>query len=88
MVAGLLYVIGLISVLVTIAVAGFGIPTTVNEVTAALDAGNANYLQLAQRVAATYAWVATPFLSGLLLMASGRVVMLLSAINRSLRGQS
>jgi hypothetical protein len=88
MVAGLLYVIGLISVLITIAVAGFGIPPTVAEITRALDAGNPNYMAIAQSVAAAYGWVAMPFLSGLLLMGAGRVISLLSSINRSLRGQN
>lgn len=88
MVAGLLYVIGLISVLVTIAVAGFNIPTTVNDVTARLDAGNSDYLAIARSVMIAYGWIGWPFLGGLLLMGAGRVIMLLSAINRSLRGQS
>jgi hypothetical protein len=88
MVAGLLYVIGLISVLVTIAIAGFNIPTTVNQVTGAMDSGNADYVQIANMIMNSYRWIAAPFLSGLLLMGAGRVIMLLGAINRSLRGQS
>jgi hypothetical protein len=88
MVAGLLYVIGLISVLVTIAIAGFNIPTTVNQVTSAMDSGNADYVQIANMIMNSYRWIAAPFLSGLLLMGAGRVIMLLGAINRSLRGQS
>ncbi len=91
MVAGLLYVIGLISVLVTIAIAGFNIPTTITEVTRQIDTGGSggqNLLSTAQMVAATYSQFAAPFIAGLLLMGAGRVVMLLGAINRSLRGQS
>jgi hypothetical protein len=88
MIAGLLYLIGLISVLVTIAAAGFNIPPTVTEVTRVIDAGNVDYLALIRNIAASYAWVALPFIGGLLLMAAGRVIMLLGAINRSLRGQN
>jgi hypothetical protein len=88
MVAGLLYVIGLISVLITIAVAGFNIPTTINQVTTAMDSGNADYMSIARTIMAAYGWIAVPFIGGLLLMGAGRVIMLLGAINRSLRGQS
>ena len=88
MIAGLLYLVGLISVLVTIAVAGFNIPQTVTEVTRVIDAGNVDYVALVRSIALSYAWVSVPFVGGLLLMAAGRVIMLLSAINRSLRGQN
>ena len=36
MLAGLLYVIGLIAVLVSIAIAGYGVPDAVNQFTAAM----------------------------------------------------
>jgi hypothetical protein len=88
MIAGLLYLIGLISVLVTIAAAGFNIPPTVTEVTRVIDAGNVDYVALVRSISISYAWVAMPFIGGLLLMAAGRVIMLLGAINRSLRGQN
>ena len=88
MIAGLLYLIGLISVLVTIAATGVNIPPTVTEVTRVIDAGNADYLALVRNLSASYAWAVVPFIGGLLLMAAGRVIMLLSAINRSLRGQN
>jgi hypothetical protein len=90
MIAGLLYVIGLISVLVTIVAAGFSIPTTIAEVTRQMDAGGTgvqNLLSIAQMVAASYGRFILPFVGGLLLMAAGRVLGLLAAINRSLRGQ-
>jgi hypothetical protein len=90
MVAGILYVIGLISVLLTIVAAGFAIPTTITEVTRQIDTGGTgaqNLMSIAQMVAATYAQFATPFLAGLLLMGAGRALWLLGAINRSLRGQ-
>jgi hypothetical protein len=90
MVAGLLYVIGLISVLVTIVAAGFNIPTTITEVTQRIDAegtGGQNLLAIAQMVAVSYGRFVFPFVGGLLLMAAGRALGLLAAINRSLRGQ-
>jgi hypothetical protein len=90
MVAGLLYVIGLISVLLTIVAAGFSIPTTITEVTSRIDTGGTgaqNLFSIAQIVASTYAPYAAPFLAGLLLMGAGRALWLLGAINRSLRGQ-
>ena len=90
MIAGLLYVIGLVSVLLTIVAAGFSIPTTITEVTRQIDTGGSgaqNLLSIAQMVASTYAPFAAPFLAGLLLMGAGRALWLLGAINRSLRGQ-
>jgi hypothetical protein len=90
MVAGLLYVIGLISVLYAIVAAGFSLPTTISNVTAQIDAGGTggqNLLSIAQMVAASYIWFLFPFVGGLLVMAAGRALGLLAAINRSLRGQ-
>ncbi len=90
MIAGLLYVIGLVCVLLTIVAAGFSIPTTITEVTRQIDTGGSgvqNLWSIAQTVAATYAPFAAPFLAGLLLMGAGRALWLLGAINRSLRGQ-
>ena len=80
--------IGLVTVLVTIVGAAFGLPPVITEVTRVIDAGSPDYLALIQRIGGLFAWAAVPFIGGLLLMASGRVIMLLSAINRSLRGQS
>lgn len=88
MLAGLLYVIGLIAVLVSIAIAGYGVPDAVNQFTAAMDAGNANMLSEGIRILASYAWALYPVIGGLVLMGFGRMIMLLGAINRSLRGQA
>lgn len=91
MVAGLLYVIGLISVLVSIAVAGFYIPSTISDVMRQIDTGGSglqNLLTIAQSVGAAYGGFLIPFIGGLLLMAMARIMMLLGAINRSLRGQN
>ena len=46
MVAALLYLIGLIAVLVSIAIVGFSVPEVISRFTAAMDAGNANLIDL------------------------------------------
>lgn len=88
MIAGLLYLIGLIAVLVSIAFAGYSAPQAISNLTEAMDAGNANMLDVVLGIAQGYSGTLTWLIIGLLLMAAGRVIMLLSAINRSLRGQS
>jgi hypothetical protein len=88
MVAGLLYLIGLVAVLVSIAIVGYGAPSMVQTFTAAMDAGNQNMFEVVGRLAASLHWAVAPIVGGLLLMGLGRVIMLLSAINRSLRGQA
>ena len=88
MLAGLLYLIGLIAVLLSIAIAGYGVPDAVNQFTTALDAGNVNLLTEAIRILSGYAWALYPVIGGLVLMGFGRMIMLLGAINRSLRGQA
>jgi hypothetical protein len=87
MLAGLLYLIGLVAVLVSIAIAGYGAPDVVSRFTTAMDAGNANALELSLGILSSYAWALWPTIGGLVLMGFGRVIMLLAAINRSLRGQ-
>jgi len=88
MIAGLLYLIGLIAVLVSIAIAGVRAPPAINQFTTAMDAGNANMLDLSLTIASTFSWAVLPVVGGLLLMGFARVIMLLGAINRSLRGQT
>lgn len=88
MIAALLYVIGLISVLVSIALAGYSAPPVINRFMAAMDAGNSNMIDLTLGLAATYTWMLVPVIGGLALMGFARVIMLLGAINRSLRGQN
>jgi hypothetical protein len=87
MIAALLYLIGLIAVLVSIAIAGFSAPPAIQSFMDAVQA-NENLIDAAFRVATAYSDEFTWVVIGLLLMAAGRVIMLLSAINRSLRGQN
>jgi hypothetical protein len=88
MLAGLLYFIGLVTVLINLAIAGYQVPTAINQVTAAMDAGTANMVDVVIRVSAGFSGYVWPVLIGLTLMGFGRVIMLLGSINRSLRGQS
>ena len=87
MVAGLLYLIGLISVLISILVIGYAAPTMFQTFSAAMDAG-ANVFTTIAGVAAALSWAVLPIVGGLGLMGLGRIIMLLASINRSLRGQA
>lgn len=86
MVAGLLYIIGLIAVLVTIAIGGYQAPSVIAEFNAA-TADNADLLDALVRASNRFAWALMPLVGGLMLMGFGRIVMLLGAIDRSLRRQ-
>lgn len=88
MVAGLLYVVGLIAVLATLVVAGFGAPGLIQMVNAALDTPGSDLLTTLIEVARLMQWAVLPFVGGLVLMGLGRIVMLLGAINRALRGNA
>ena len=88
MIAGLLYLIGLIAVLVSIAIAGVSAPPAITRFTTAMDTGTANMLNETLAIASTFGWAVLPVVGGLLLMGFARVIMLLGAINRSLRGQT
>ena len=88
MVAAILYLIGLITVLVCVAIAGYGAPAMITSFTAAMDAGSVNMLDVVADLAASLAWTIWPGITGLALMGFGRIIMLLASINRSLRGHS
>ena len=88
MVAGLLYVIGLIAVLATIVVAGSGAPGLIQMINAALDTPGSDLLGALIDVARLLQWAVLPFVGGLVLMGLGRIVMLLGSINRALRGNA
>ena len=88
MIAGLLYLIGLIAVLASIAIAGYSAPALIQSFSAAMDAGSNNMFGVIAGLLATLTWAVTPIVGGLVLMGLGRVIMLLGSINRSLRGQS
>jgi hypothetical protein len=84
MVAGLLYFIGLVAVLITIAICGYQTPSAIADFNAATGRG-ADVIAAVASVAGSFAWALPPFVGGLGLMGFGRIIMLLAAINRSLR---
>jgi hypothetical protein len=86
MIAGLLYAIGLIVVLVTIVMVGYSAPPLIQGFTAALDGGTDGMLAELGIIGGSLAWSVTPLVGGLALMGFGRVIFLLGSINRSLRG--
>ena len=86
MIAILLYLIGLISAVITVIVVGFEVPAIYSALLAAYQSGLPNVLPALGRVAASLNWALTPFLGGLLLMGFARIMILLGSINRALRG--
>jgi hypothetical protein len=85
MIAILLYLIGLVSAVVTLVIVGFDAPAIYNQIMAAYNSGPENVLPAIGRIAASYSWALTPFLGGLLLMGFARILVLLGAVNRALR---
>lgn len=86
MIAILLYLIGLVSVIVTAVIVGFDAPAIYQNALAAYNAGLDQVLPALGRIAAGYGWALTPFLGGLLLMGFARIMMLLGAIRHALKG--
>lgn len=87
MVAGFLYLIGLIAVLISIVIIGYGAPTMIQTFTAAMDAGE-NVFSAIAGLWGSLSWATLPIVGGLALMGFARIIMLLASINRSLRGQA
>ena len=88
MVAGLLYVVGLIAVVATLVVAGFGAPGLIQMINAALDTPGSDLLGTLVDAARLLQGAVLPFVGGLVLMGLGRIVMLLGSLNRALRGNA
>ena len=86
MIALLLYLIGLVSAVVTVVVVAFDAPNIYATLMAAYNSGLGNVLPALGQVASGLGWALTPFLGGLLLMGFARIMMLLGSINRALRG--
>ena len=87
MIAGLLYLIGLIAVLISIVIIGYGAPTMFQTFTTAMDAGENVFATIAS-LSGSLTWALLPVIGGLALMGFARIIMLLASINRSLRGQA
>ncbi len=86
MVAGLLYLIGLVAALVTIVLVGYSAPAVIQSFNAAMALPDANLVTTIGDAARSLSWAVWPLLGGLLLMGFGRLILLLAAINRALRG--
>ena len=86
MVAGLLYIIGLIAALVTAVMVGLGAPPNIQAFLTALQAANPDYLGALAALGRGLGWAVMPFVGGLAIMGLGRIIFLLGAINRTLRG--
>lgn len=86
MIAILLYLIGLVSAVVTLVVVGFELPPIYTALLAAYNSGLSNVLPALGTAASSLSWALTPFLGGLLLMGFARIMILLGSINRALRG--
>ncbi len=86
MVAGLLYIVGLIATLATVVMVGYAAPSLVQAFLAAIDGPSADYIQAVSNFAQGLSWALGPFVGGLVIMGLGRIIFLLGAINRALRG--
>ncbi len=86
MIAAMLYVIGLISVVVTIVLVGFDAQSIYQTLLAAYGSGLDALLTALGQVATSLAWALTPFLGGLVLMGFARIMMLLGSIRHALKG--
>ena len=86
MIAVLLYIIGLISAVVTVVLVGFDAPAIYQTLASAYGAGLDAVLPALGNVAQAHGWALTPFLGGLLLMGFARIMMLLGSIRHALKG--
>lgn len=87
MVAGLLFVIGLVSALASLGLIGLAAPELLARFNTAM-ADNGDLLVTVLATGRDLQWAVTPMVGGLLLMAVARIIVLLAAINRSLRGNA
>lgn len=86
MIAGLLFFVGLVTILVTVVMVGYSAPALIQQFMTALDGGfDATFAALGF-ISRSLAWSATPLVVGLALLALARIIMLLAQISRSLRG--
>ncbi len=86
MIAMLLYIIGLISALVTIVLVGLDAQAIYQALVAAYGSGLDAVLPALGSVASAHGWALEPFLGGLLLMGFARIMMLLGSIRHALKG--
>jgi hypothetical protein len=85
MVAGLLFITGLIAVVITIVVVGYSAPVLIQTFISGMEAPGANMFRLIGQTAGNLAWALGPFVGGLCLMGFARMLQLLAAIHRAVR---
>lgn len=86
MVAILLFFAGLVSVLVTVVAVGFNGPALISALSSALQGPTPGMVDGLVHIGLSLQWAVAPLVGGLVLMGIARIIMLLGAINRSLRG--
>jgi len=86
MIAILLYLIGLVTLAITLLFAGLEAPSIHATLLAAQGEGTEALLPALAQAAGQLQWALVPFLGGLLLMGFARIIMLLGDIRHALRG--
>jgi hypothetical protein len=86
MVAGLLYVVGLVATIATAVMVGFSAPELFDSFNAELGSPTGGLVSALLGTARQLEWAVLPFAGGLAAMALGRIVILLGSIDRALRG--
>jgi cellobiose-specific phosphotransferase system component IIC len=86
MVAGLLYVVGLIVLVATVVIVGVHSPALLQSFITTLQTPEGGPMAAVVQLGDYLNWALMPFVGGLVLMGFGRTIMLLHAINRALRG--
>lgn len=86
MIAGLLYIVGLIATVATIVMVGYAAPALIQSFMTGIEGPTADYLGAVSALARGLNWALAPLVGGLLIMGVGRIIFLLGAINRALRG--
>ena len=85
-VAILLFLAGLVSVVVTVVAVGFNGPALVSALARTLQGPTPGMVDGLVQIGLGLQWTVAPLVGGLVLMGIARIIMLLGAINRSLRG--
>lgn len=86
MIAALLYLIGLVAVVATLVIVGTEWSPLYQGLLAAFNGPTDNLLTALGAIAVGLNWTLAPLLGGLLLMGFARIMMLLGAISRALKG--
>jgi len=86
MVALLLYGVGFLTTLATLALVVLDLPRVLEAFRTSFSAADAGILDSVLATVPLLGWALWPLIGGLLMLGFGRMIMLLAAINRALRG--